>query len=126
MSSHAKQISIKRAYDPVAADDGYRVLVDRLWPRGIRKQALSLDEWNKDVAPSTELRQWFGHDPERWAEFEKRYRRELSDAQHQTAMRSLLKSAGHRGLTLIYAAKDLKHNHALVLQAALRDLSSPA
>jgi uncharacterized protein YeaO (DUF488 family) len=126
MPSHAGQILIKRAYDPAAPGDGYRVLVDRLWPRGIRKQALPLDEWNKEVAPSTELRQWFGHDPERWAEFQQRYRRELSDAQHQTAMRSLLKSAGHRSLTLIYAAKDLQHNHALVLQAALRDLSSPA
>jgi uncharacterized protein YeaO (DUF488 family) len=126
MSSHAAQISIKRAYDPVAAGDGYRVLVDRLWPRGIRKQALRLDEWSKDVAPSTELRQWFGHDPERWVEFQKRYRRELSDTQHQAAMRSLLKAAGHRSLTLIYAAKDLEHNHALVLQTALRDLLSPA
>lgn len=125
MSFHAGQISIKRAYDPAAPGDGYRVLVDRLWPRGIRKQALPLDEWNKDVAPSTELREWFGHDPERWAEFQKRYRHELSDAQHQTALRSLLKSADHRSLTLIYAAKDLKHNHALVLQAVLRDLSSP-
>jgi uncharacterized protein YeaO (DUF488 family) len=126
MSSHAAQISVKRAYDPAAPGDGYRVLVDRLWPRGIRKQSLPLDEWNKDVAPSTELRQWFGHDPERWAEFQKRYRRELSDAQHQTAMHSLLKAAGHGSLTLIYAAKDLQHNHALVLQAALRDLLSPA
>jgi uncharacterized protein YeaO (DUF488 family) len=126
MSSHANQISVKRAYDPVAPGDGYRVLVDRLWPRGIRKQALPLDEWNKDVAPSTELRQWFGHDPERWGEFQKRYRRELSDVPHQSAMRSLLKSAEHRGLTLIYAAKDLKHNHALVLQAALRDLLGQA
>jgi uncharacterized protein YeaO (DUF488 family) len=126
MSPHFEQVSIKRAYDPAAPGDGYRVLVDRLWPRGIRKEALPLDEWNKQVAPSTQLRQWFGHDPERWTEFQKRYRRELSDAEHETAMRSMLKSAGHRGLTLIYAAKDLEHNHALVLQAVLRELSSPA
>jgi uncharacterized protein YeaO (DUF488 family) len=125
MSSRADHISIKRAYDPAGSADGYRVLVDRLWPRGIRKQALALDEWNKEVAPSTELREWFGHDPERWVEFQKRYRHELADAQHQEALRSLLKSAGHRGLTLIYAAKDLKHNHALVLQAVLRKLSGP-
>ena len=71
-------ILIKRAYEAAASSDGYRVLVDRLWPRGLTKQALPLNDWDKDLAPSTELRTWFGHDPQRWAEFQKRYREELS------------------------------------------------
>jgi len=113
------KIVIKRAYD-TPADDGYRVLVDRLWPRGVRKEAAALDEWDKDVAPSTELRQWFGHDPAKFEEFRARYEAELaaSDAPQQL----LERAAGHDTLTLIYAAKDPECNHAVVLRDYLGTL----
>ena len=99
---------------------GYAVLVERLWPRGIRKADLALDEWAKDLAPSTALRQWFGHEPERWEEFQRRYRLELADA--VPAARQLLGAAGGRPLILLYAAHDEAHNGALVLQGFLQDL----
>lgn len=118
------KIVIKRAYEAAAPQDGYRVLVDRLWPRGLTKQALPLDAWNKDVAPSTQLRQWFGHDPKRWAEFKKRYRQELKSAEQRERLKALLQSAGRRTLTLVYGAKDVEHNHALVLQAVLEKASA--
>jgi uncharacterized protein YeaO (DUF488 family) len=118
----ASDILIKRAYEAAASGDGYRVLVDRLWPRGLTKQALPLNDWDKDLAPSTELRTWFGHDPQRWAEFQKRYREELSSPEQRARLQELLKAAGSRTLTLIYGAKDEQHTHALVLQAKLRKL----
>lgn len=110
-------IVIKRAYDQPTAGDGYRVLVDRLWPRGVRKESLALDEWCKDIAPSSELRKWFGHDSERLEEFRASYVAELdtSDVPHE-----LLKRAeAHDKLTLIYAAKDPTVNHAVILQEYL-------
>jgi uncharacterized protein YeaO (DUF488 family) len=118
----SREILIKRAYEAAAASDGYRVLVDRLWPRGLTKQALPLDDWDKDLAPSTELRTWFGHDPQRWAEFQKRYRDELASPAQRERLKGLLKTSGSRTLTLVYGAKDEAHTHALVLQAKLRKL----
>lgn len=115
----ARQISLKRAYEPAAPGDGYRVLVDRLWPRGVSKQALPLDLWDKDLAPTTKLRQWFGHDPEKWVEFSRQYRRELSSAAQKARLQELLTSAGRRPLTLVYGAKDSLHTHAIVLREVL-------
>lgn len=120
MGSH--DIRIKRAYEAAASSDGYRVLVDRLWPRGLTKKALPLDGWDKDLAPTTELRTWFGHDPKRWVEFQKRYREELSSPAQRDRLKELLMAAGSRTLTLVYGAKDEAHTHALVLQAKLRKL----
>ena len=107
-------VSIKRVYDDPAPDDGYRMLVDRLWPRGVTKQRAELDEWAKDVAPSPELREWFGHDPARFDEFGRRYRAEL-DANPAVAAVRQRAAAGPR-LTLLYAAKDPLVNHAVVLR----------
>ncbi|HEV3091072.1 MAG TPA: DUF488 domain-containing protein [Candidatus Cybelea sp.] len=110
-------IEIKRAYDPVARGDGLRVLVDRLWPRGVKKENLKLNAWAKDLAPSTQLRQWFAHDPEKWSEFRKRYRAELSATGARDAIAGLLAQAkGKKTITLIYAAKDTRHNEAVVLR----------
>jgi uncharacterized protein YeaO (DUF488 family) len=112
-------IRIKRVYDPPDADDGARVLVDRLWPRGLRKEIATLTLWLKEIAPSPELRKWFGHDPARWAQFEQRYRTEL--AGNGAAVAQLIDFVKHGRVTLLYAAHDLRHNHAVVLEAYLRD-----
>ncbi|HEX8993933.1 MAG TPA: DUF488 family protein [Candidatus Paceibacterota bacterium] len=111
-------ITIKRAYDKPEKADGKRILVDRLWPRGLSKEKLKLDGWEKDLAPSPALRIWFGHDPKRWAEFKKRYRAELKDKKDE--LRAFKQSARH--ITLIYGAKDPERNHALVLKEALEKL----
>jgi uncharacterized protein YeaO (DUF488 family) len=123
-----RDIRVKRAYEAAASSDGYRVLVDRLWPRGLTKQALPLDGWDKDLAPTTELRTWFGHDPKRWVEFQKRYREELASPAQSERLKELLKLSHPRTLTLVYGAKDEEHTHALVLQAKLKKLqaASPA
>lgn len=113
-------IQIKRVYDEPAPDDGVRALVDRLWPRGVPKEALPHDVWAKDITPSPELRQWFDHDPARFDEFARRYRDELRDA--RPACDDLLSRAGDGALTLLYAAKDPAHNHALVLREHLLSL----
>lgn len=106
-------ISIKRIYEPTARADGTRILVDRIWPRGISKDDAHLALWLKDIAPSTELRKWFGHDPERWAEFRRRYKSEL--AHNPTAVK-LLKDHVRKGtVTLVYAARDSEHNNARVI-----------
>ena len=110
-------IGLKRAYDPPAAGDGYRVLVDRVWPRGITKDALKLDAWLKDLAPSTALRQWFGHDPERWNAFRERYFRELDG--HGPALEELARRAGQCQVTLVFAASDAEHNNAVALKEYL-------
>jgi uncharacterized protein YeaO (DUF488 family) len=110
-------IRLKRAYEPAAKTDGRRVLVERLWPRGVPKARLRLDEWAKDVAPSPALRRWFGHDPERWPEFRRRYLAELRV--HPAAWQSLLAAARRRRVTLIYAAHDVAHNGAIALKAFL-------
>ena len=113
---------IKRAYEPPASADGLRILVDRLWPRGLSKEAAAIDEWLKDIAPSAELRRWFGHDPERWAEFKARYRRELSSAQRSAALERLRDAARtRRSVTLLFAARDTTHNHASVLLEVLNE-----
>ena len=114
-------VRLKRAYLPPSRDDGARVLVDRLWPRGLSKDAAAINLWLKDVAPSTELRRWYGHDPNRWLEFQNRYREEL--ANKDAALEILARIARDRDLTLVYAARDEQRNHALVIRDALRELS---
>lgn len=109
-------VRIKRIYESASESDGFRVLVDRIWPRGISRAHAQLDLWQKDVAPSTQLRRWFGHKPERWQEFRKRYRVELKA---NPVLADLRKLSRQRSITLLYAAHDQEHNHALVLQAAL-------
>ena len=119
-------IRIKRAYEPAERGDGRRILVERLWPRGIKKEALDADSWMKEVAPSTELRKWFDHRVERWQEFQRRYRSELKSK--PDAWRPILE-AGQRGtVTLLYSAHDTLHNGALVLRDYLieRGAAAPA
>jgi len=106
-------VRVKRVYAPRAPDDGFRILVDRIWPRGVSKADAALDLWLKDVAPSTELRQWFAHDPERMAEFTARYTAELDANPAATELRTL--AADHDRITLVYSAKDERHNQAVVL-----------
>jgi uncharacterized protein YeaO (DUF488 family) len=117
-STPAETLRLKRAYDPPSADDGLRILVDRLWPRGLRRDQAALDAWLPEVAPSPALRRWFGHAPERWTEFVRRYTEEL-DAQ-PSAARALAARVRRRTATLIYAARDPEHNHALALRRYLR------
>jgi uncharacterized protein YeaO (DUF488 family) len=113
------QVRIKRVYDPPDEADGQRVLVDRLWPRGLKREDARLDEWLREIAPSDELRRWFGHDPARWEEFQARYRQELEDVAHQAALERLRERAARGPLTLLYAAKDAEHNNARVLREVL-------
>ncbi|MDT3680503.1 MAG: DUF488 family protein [Burkholderiaceae bacterium] len=117
-----RKVSIQRAYEDPGRDDGYRVLVDRVWPRGRRKEELALDEWAKDVAPSTALRKWFGHEPERWEAFRERYRDELAQPETRERLRALVRAAGDRPLTLVYSAKDEQHNQAVVLREEITRL----
>ncbi|UEX79716.1 DUF488 domain-containing protein [Spiribacter halobius] len=112
-------ILLKRVRDPVEEGDGTRVLVDRVWPRGVRKADAAVDRWLKEVAPSTELRKWFGHDPERWAEFRRRYRRELADVPE--ALRELMALCRRGPVTLLFGARDREHNQAVVLREVLRE-----
>lgn len=118
MNKRLPMITIIRAYDIAAQDRGVRVLVDRLWPRGLKKEDLQLDEWAQDLAPSTKLRKWFGHRPERWSEFKKRYRQELRS--RPDAVDKLLKTAARRRVLLVYGARDTDHNHAIVLRDLLQ------
>jgi uncharacterized protein YeaO (DUF488 family) len=111
------KIKIKRIYEEPAKDDGMRILVDRLWPRGLTKQRADIDLWLKDIAPSTELRKWFGHDPEKWKEFRKRYNEELKKNTEQIEI--LEKQLKKGTVTLLYGAKDEEHNEALVLKESL-------
>ena len=117
-------ISIKRAYEDPGSEDGYRALVDHVWPRGRTKAALALDEWAKALAPSVELRKWFGHDPERWQAFQKRYREELLTPTQRERLKALVAAAGNRLLTLVYGAKDEEHNQAVVLRDMLSKMQS--
>jgi uncharacterized protein YeaO (DUF488 family) len=110
----ASHLRLKRAYEPAASDDGIRILIDRLWPRGVRKAEAHLDEWEKEVAPSTELRQWFGHDPARWAEFKRRYNAELRE--HKQELERIRALARKQIVTLVYSARDEEHNDAIVLR----------
>lgn len=116
-------IKVKRVYDEVGKDDGKRVLVDKLWPRGIKKDEIKIDLWLKEVAPSTELRKWFSHDSTRWKEFCKRYKEELRmDEEKKIALSELTKIATREKLTLVYSAKDKEHNNAIVLKKLLEGL----
>lgn len=110
-------IRLKRVYEPPAAEDGTRVLVDRLWPRGLSKEKAAVDQWLRELAPSTELRQWFGHDPERWPEFRRRFVQELrGEGERLEALRALAREGR---MTLLFAAHDERHNNAVVLQELL-------
>lgn len=126
MTSHAgrkhPEVRIRRAYDPADSDDGYRVFVDRLWPRGVSRDQLVFDEWNKDLAPSPALRTWFGHKVANWEEFCRRYRLELQASEQKQRMQQLISSAKGGPITLIYAAKDVDHNHARVLATEIMGL----
>ncbi|MBP6707712.1 MAG: DUF488 domain-containing protein [Candidatus Accumulibacter sp.] len=109
----ADNVKLKRVYEPPAPADGTRVLVDRLWPRGVSKDDAAVELWLKDLAPSTELRKWFGHEPARWAEFQDRYAKELH--QHPEALEQLRDMARQGAVTLVYSARDEEHNNAVVL-----------
>lgn len=111
-------VQIRRVYDEPTDDDGYRVLVDRLWPRGVSKEAAQIDEWVRDISPSDDLRHWFGHDPARWDEFRRRYRTEM-DGPGAESVEHLVDLAGHQTVTLVYAAKDTEHNNAVAIKELL-------
>lgn len=113
----AANIRLKRAYDPPAASDGTRILVDRLWPRGVSKANAAIDQWDKIIAPSTMLRNWFGHDPARWQEFRRRYANEIH--RHREHLDELRARAQSGRITLVFAAHDKVHNHAIVLRDIL-------
>jgi uncharacterized protein YeaO (DUF488 family) len=110
----ADRLRLKRAYEPPASDDGTRILIDRLWPRGIKKANAAIDEWMKEIAPSTKLRKWFGHTPERWPEFRLRYRSEIK--RHPVELGRLRLIARKGPVTLVYSAHDDVHNDAVVLR----------
>lgn len=113
-------VHIRRAYEPAQADDGYRILVDRLWPRGLSKADLAYDQWCKDLAPSAELRRWFDHQVEKWPEFCKRYRAELHTPEQQARIQEIIRAAKGSRITLIYGAKDQEHNQAVVLAPVIQ------
>ena len=110
-------LRVKRVHEPPSGEDGFRVLVDRLWPRGVTKAGAAVDLWLKDVAPSTELRKWFSHDPAKWAEFRRRYREELRRQSEAVAL--LHRKQAEGALTLLFSAHDPTHNHAVVLKEYL-------
>jgi uncharacterized protein YeaO (DUF488 family) len=112
-------VRLKRAYEPPAADDGTRILIDRLWPRGVKKTNAAIDEWMKEIAPSGALRKWFGHDPDRWQEFRRRYQSEIR--QHPEQFEWLRKLAQQGPITLVFSARDEAHNNAVVLKDLLLD-----
>jgi uncharacterized protein YeaO (DUF488 family) len=118
----AESIKLKRAYEPPDAGDGMRILVDRLWPRGVKKTAAAIDLWAKDIAPSTELRQWFGHQTDRWDEFRRRYAAEL---ERKTDLIDELRALARRGpITLVFSAHDAAHNDAVVLRTVLLSMTA--
>ncbi|MEV7194157.1 DUF488 family protein [Streptomyces sp. NPDC093510] len=118
--SRSLDVQVKRVYDEASPDDGTRVLVDRLWPRGLSKERARLDAWEKEPAPSNELRRWYDHDPERYEEFAERYRHELTDPERSAALDRLRALARDGRLTLLTATKDLPHGHVRVLVDALK------
>lgn len=113
----AKNVALKRAYEHPAPDDGIRILVDRLWPRGLEKTKAKIDRWFKEIAPSAQLRRWFGHEVARWEEFQRRYQKELED--HLGEIEELRALAREKRITLIFAARDEVHNEAIVLREVL-------
>ncbi|NNF80233.1 MAG: DUF488 family protein [Rhizobiales bacterium] len=112
-------IHLKRAYDPADANDGLRILVERLWPRGVRKEDLALDHWAKQIAPSPDLRTWYGHVPDRWAEFSERYRSEL--AANSSEVADLARRIDGRVVSFLFAARDVEYNSAVVLKAFMQE-----
>ncbi|NYI06681.1 DUF488 domain-containing protein [Allostreptomyces psammosilenae] len=121
MAGHTPRVALRRVYDEAEPGEGDRVLVDRLWPRGVAKDEAGWDRWLRDVAPSPELRRWYGHAPERFAEFAERYRAELADEEHATALAELRRAAASGdGVTLLTATRDLAHSSAAVLRDVLR------
>jgi uncharacterized protein YeaO (DUF488 family) len=121
MAAGRSNIRLKRAYDPPSPEDGVRVLVDRLWPRGLAKSEAAIDRWLKEVAPSSELRRWFGHDPRKWHEFRRKYQVELSS--RGDLLKELRLAAQKGPLTLVYSARDQEHNQAVVLRDVLERVS---
>lgn len=114
-------VKTKRAYDEYSEEDGYRVLIDRLWPRGVSKEDAKLDEWCKQIAPSNELRKWFDHDPDKFESFREQYKKELQEKREE--LKRLANIASEQTLTLIYGAKDRSHNHAIVLKEQLEQIT---
>ncbi|MEM4333470.1 MAG: DUF488 domain-containing protein [Nitrososphaerota archaeon] len=114
-------IKVKRVYEKPSSSDGYRILVDRLWPRGVRKEDAKIDEWIRDLAPSTGLRKWFGHDISKWTEFKRRYGKEVENVPHLLT-RLLELERKHGVITLLFAAKDTSHNNAVALKELLREV----
>lgn len=114
------EIALKRVYEKSSPEDGYRVLVDRLWPRGLSKEKAEIDEWNQDLAPSTELRHWFHHDPELWEEFSEKYLQELQS--NDESEKFLQQHKNQEKITLVYAAKDEEHCHPIILKRYLESL----
>ncbi len=117
-------VKIKRVYEPKERGDGERILVDRLWPRGLTKQAAAVDEWMKDLGPSNELRKWFGHDPARWPEFRRRFLAELKT--QRESLTTLARKARDHTVTLVFGAHDTEHNNAVVLKGLIDRLGKPA
>jgi uncharacterized protein YeaO (DUF488 family) len=116
-----RSIRIRRIYDPATPADGYRVLLDRIWPRGVTKEQADLDAWAKEIAVSSELRRWFGHDPARWDEFRRRYRTELQAPERQPVLDELVRRAREGTISIVYGAKDEWHNNAVVLAELLAE-----
>ncbi len=114
-----KRVQIKRIYDPPETSDGFRVLVDRIWPRGMKKETAAIDVWMKEVAPSTDLRKWFNHEPGKWAAFSKTYKAELKKSPVMNELMEYIKK--HKTITLLYSAKDEQHNQAVVLQQFINE-----
>ncbi|QQZ08798.1 DUF488 domain-containing protein [Heyndrickxia vini] len=117
-------IKIKRAYEPISEVDGKRILVDRLWPRGISKEKANIDEWMKNIAPSNELRKWFNHDPEKFDKFREKYKEELDNTELHDDLKKLRKMNDEGTVTLVYSAKDEEHNQAIVLKQYLEEEGS--
>ncbi|MGE5247346.1 MAG: DUF488 domain-containing protein [Verrucomicrobiota bacterium] len=119
-------ITLKRVYDPPSDDDGERILVDRLWPRGVKKAEARLSCWMKEVAPTPALREWFGHDPSRWEEFRRRYAEELRSPDKQALLKDIALKGRHGVVTLVFGARDPEHNHALVLKQVIGEIARKA
>lgn len=118
------RVWLRRVYDSPTRNDGHRVLVDRLWPRGVSKGKADLDEWFRTLAPSDELRRWFGHDPDRWDEFRRRYRAELARSDNQLELDRLVELVRRGRATLVFAAHDQAHNNAVVLRGLIEELTA--
>lgn len=114
------KLQMKRVYEEATSEDGFRILTERLWPRGVTKERAALDLWMKGVAPGDDLRKWFGHDPDKWEEFQEKYRRELFGSQEVEELLEIL--GKHEKVTLVYASKDEEHNSTVVLLGLLKDL----